>query len=287
MDFSILIPVYNHNIQALAAELHRQASKLTPNFQILFIDDCSDLSSSYLNQKVKTLENVAYEVLTDNIGRAAIRNLLFSKAEYLKCIILDGDVSITKTDFLTTYLGVLKEDNLVVGGHIYQNKPPKDNNKYLHWLYGSQIESRPAAERQTHAYDSFMTSNFACSKEVFNKVHFDESIRGYGHEDTLFGRQLEKLGIPILHIQNPVRHDGLDVKEVFISKQKEAVLNLKFLYKNGKLNFESKLIKFSKWTIVCKFISLFEKQLMNNLLGDNPSLLALQAQKVVWWTKSK
>ena len=287
MDFSILIPVYNSSVQRLAEELQKQAAELTPNFQILFIDDCSDLSISYINQKVKGLENVEYEVLTENIGRSAIRNKLFAQASYEKCIVLDGDVSITKTDFIKTYLGVLKDDNVVVGGHIYQKNPPKDTSKYLHWLYGSQIESSPAAERQKHPYKSFMTSNFACNKTIFENINFDESIKGYGHEDTLFGERLAQLKTPILHIQNVVRHDGMDTKELFLAKQKEAVENLRVLYDAGKITTESKLIRFSKRQLLCKLIGLFEKQIYQNLMGDNPGLLALQAQKLIWWTKSK
>ena len=74
--------------------------KINTKFQILFIDDCSDLSISYLNRKVNRLENVEYEVLSENIGRAAIRNKLVEMAKYEFCIIMDGDVNIVSDDYI-------------------------------------------------------------------------------------------------------------------------------------------------------------------------------------------
>ena len=130
MDFSILIPVYNQSIERLCNTLHEQASRLSTKFQILFIDDCSDLSISYLNRKVNRLENVEYEVLSENIGRAAIRNKLVEMAKYEFCIIMDGDVNIVSDDYIEQYLNGAMDNTILVGGHIYQEKTPENTGSY-------------------------------------------------------------------------------------------------------------------------------------------------------------
>lgn len=287
MEFSILIPVYNTSIQQLVEDLHQQANEISTKFQILLIDDCSELSCSYLNKKVALLDNVSYQVLTQNIGRAAIRNLLFETAKYDNCIVLDGDVSIIKADFVKTYLDNLTVQNIVVGGHVYQKAAPLNKKKYLHWLYGSKIESKTAQERAKQPYASFMTSNFACNKAIFNQLKFDEQIKGYGHEDTLFGFAAKEKNIPIQHIENAVQHDGIDEVEVFLSKQKNAVQNLKQLYQNLKyknlIAKHSKLIKSTKIPFLEMFSKMFQTALLKNLKSKQPNLKALQLMKLVWF----
>ncbi|MEM9260646.1 MAG: hypothetical protein AAGA62_13425, partial [Bacteroidota bacterium] len=54
---------------------------------------------------------------------------------------------------------------------------------------------------------------------------------GYGHEDTLWGQQLAKAGVGILHIDNPVTHLGLETSGVFLEKQHRAIHNLRLLKK--------------------------------------------------------
>lgn len=287
MEFSILIPVYNTHITGLAEALAKQAARISDTFQILFIDDRSELSISYINQKVQSLDHVEYEVLTTNIGRAAIRNLLFSKAKYEKCIIMDGDVSILRDDIIKLYVDNLQESEILVGGHVYQENKPDNQGKYLHWLYGSQIESKSAEERQKQPYYSFMTSNFACNHSTFNQLKFDENLKGYGHEDTLFGLKAQEMGIKITHIDNPVRHDGLDDYEDFLAKQKNAVLNLKKLYaespNRSALKKSSKLIKLATKPLPFFLLKALRPSIERNLRSDQPNLSRLQIQKLLWW----
>ena len=47
------------------------------------------------------------------------------------------------------------------------------------------------------------------SKTCFEQISFNEDLQGYGHEDTLFGYELDKKNIQIHHLDNPVLN-GLD-----------------------------------------------------------------------------
>lgn len=262
--FSVLIPVYNFNVRALVKTLHAQASKLATDFEILLIDDKSNdkfiekySSLSSFSDKI----NIVY--LKENIGRAKIRNLLFKKARFEDCIIMDCDVKIVSDSFLEDYFKNL-DNNIVVGGHIYTEKPPKNPKKYFHWLYGSRVEVQAIKNRLKNPYESFMTNCFATTKTIFNKIKFDANIAHYGHEDTLFGIGLKKAKIEIKHILNPVLHLGLDDEKTFYKKQEEAIENLARLYanENHKKDLENiKLIKFynSPLKYTLGFIKLYSK----------------------------
>ena len=53
-----------------------------------------------------------------------------------------------------------------------------------------------------------------------------KNIKGYGHEDTLFGYDLMKQRIPITHTDNPILVKDYDTNEEFIKKTERAIQNL-------------------------------------------------------------
>ena len=53
---------------------------------------------------------------------------------------------------------------------------------------------------------------------VLKDQGFNPLISGYGHEDTLFGFELEQNGIVIRHIDNPVLNAHLDSNTQFLYK---------------------------------------------------------------------
>ena len=59
----------------------------------------------------------------------------------------------------------------------------------------------------------------------------DESLHGYGHEDTLFGYRLQQEGVPIVHIDNPAENGQVEQNAEFLDKTAEAVANLALLYR--------------------------------------------------------
>jgi len=282
MDVSVLIPVYNYNISTLVTQLINQLEKLKLNFEILLIDDCSDLSSTYLNLKVNQKNNVKYEVLTENIGRAAIRNLLFKNAKYDFCICIDCDMLVENEHFINNYIKENEQNCILVGGHYYQKEKPKDNNLFLHWKYGTSIESRGKT--------SFMSSNFACNKNTFEQIKFNNSLKNYGHEDTLFGILAKEKQIEIKQVNNPLLHSGIETNTVFLEKQKQAVVNLKALYKSKsyskKMKNHIKLISYANIPFFGKTLRPLEPLLLKNLKSIKPNLFNLQLLKIIWWNKN-
>jgi len=238
---SILIPTYNQDITRLVAELHRQAMEQYVEFEMLVMEDGSTTALE-LNQTINELDHCKHIILKENIGRSAVRNKLADEAKYEHLLFMDCDAEVCSPYYVEKYLTFCKEECVVIGGTAYD---PNENNRNfsLRLTYGRKREARTAIERDKN---NFATFNFLISKSIFNQVRFDETIRGYGHEDMLFGHQLQQLGYKFIQIENPLIHKGLDDNNAFIRKTEEGTRNLFLLHETGRYPFlaeESKLLK--------------------------------------------
>jgi len=237
---SILIPTYNQDITSLVTELQHQVSEQFVDFEIIVMEDGSTLFVEE-NSIVNGLEYCRHIALKNNIGRSAVRNKLANEAKYGHLLFMDCDAEVCSAHFVEKYVTFCKEECIVIGGTAYD--PNETNPDYsLRLKYGRKREARTALER---GKNNFATFNFLISKSIFNKVRFDESIRGYGHEDMLFGHQLHQLGYEFIQIENPLIHKGLDDNNTFILKTEEGTRNLFLMYKTGCYPFlgeESKLL---------------------------------------------
>ncbi len=218
---SILIPVYNRNITALVKELHRQAVSLSVNFEIICMDDASSLYIEE-NKKVQLLDKVQWIEVKINQGRSEIRNALIEASSYDYLLFLDCDMQIPNQQFLAKY-SKLRENRVICGGRIYIDSD-LNNDTGLHFHYGKKRETFKTASSLSES--SFISGNFFIHKQVFKTVKFNADIKGYGHEDTLFGIELREAGIAILFTDNPTIHRGVDNNDSFLDKTRNAIDNL-------------------------------------------------------------
>src|SRR4030042_2590249 len=79
---SILIPVYNFNVVRLVGEVHHQALNSGAKFEIIVVDDGSDIHYKEQNRIISKLQDIRYEELSENIGRSRIRNKLAGMAAF-------------------------------------------------------------------------------------------------------------------------------------------------------------------------------------------------------------
>jgi glycosyltransferase involved in cell wall biosynthesis len=220
---TICIPVYNYNICKLAGELSGQALESKTEMEILIIDDGSD---QQYNDPLQSGHEIRFIRLETNVGRARVRNLFHQYARFENLLFLDCDSDIIDSGFLNKYFDCIhKGYSVICGGRVYPHTS-SGKNRILHWKYGMKKESKPAEIRNIYPERSFMTNNFLIRKNIFQKIVFNETLEGYGHEDTLFGFQLHKAGIPINHIDNPVLHGHLATNEEFLQKTRSAINNL-------------------------------------------------------------
>lgn len=274
---SILIPIYNFDIRKLVRELSNQAERTGVPYEINCLDDGSDWTFRKVNKEVASLSHIHYKELSTNVGRSRIRNLLAEQAQYDSLLFLDCDGIPAQGNFIELYCKHLPACQVVVGGRRYQDETPP-LPQLLHWQVGRHREARLTA--------GFQSNNFLIARSDFLSIRFDEQLKGYGHEDTLFGHELQSRELEVLHIFNPVIHLGLESSDVFLQKQEEAIYNLVRLHSNQPW-IRTKLITFAEQIEQARLaricIAAFSKtklRLKRNLLGTRPRLLSLDLYKM-------
>ncbi|MDX2188355.1 MAG: glycosyltransferase family A protein [Bacteroidota bacterium] len=284
---SVLIPIYNVLIKNLVQNLHQQLLKINGKFEILLFDDGSQENFKNENRIFSDWTNVVYKELPQNIGRSKIRNKLALEATYKHLLFLDCDVSIVDKNYISNYLPLLNQFQIISGGTNYTINPPNDNALKLHWLAGSKKEQKTALERNKKPFTSFTINNLMIQKEVFLKYQLDESISTYGHEDSLFGYKIMENNISILHINNPVIHEGLNESHDYIKKSMTAVDNLCYIIKEYNIGKDTKL--YQAYSLVRKLglskvfsiiIKMTENTIYTNLQSSNPSLILFDMVKL-------
>jgi len=287
---SILIPTYNYYIVKLVKDLHQQALEQYIDFEIIVMEDGSSLFIKE-NIEIEKLRNCKYIVLDKNIGRSAIRNKLADYSKFEHLLFMDCDAEVCSPYFVEKYLAFCNEECIVIGGTAYDLKE-RNRDFSLRLKYGREREARNFIDRNKN---NFATFNFLISKSIFNRVRFDENIRGYGHEDMLFGHQIHQLGYDFIQIDNHLIHKGLDDNMTFIKKTEEATRNLFLLYKTGNYPFladESKLLtsllKLQNLHLVGLFSGLYN--FTNNILlwmlcRKSPSLILFDLYKLLFLSK--
>ncbi len=286
---SILIPVYNFDVRKLTTDLQSQCVAMGEEFEIILMDDASNSSFQHLNKQLSKLSGVVYEELEKNIGRAAIRNKLAAKAKYDTLIFMDCDSKVLSRDFIKKYLISAQSDAVVCGGRTYFATPPESPLLMLHWKFGKDREQSDASRRAISPWHSFMTNNFLIPKNIMLQIGFDETLRHYGHEDTLFGLELAALKIPVKHINNPLEHVGLETSNEFLVKSRQALDNLFFLEQSGKL-IETKLLRhykllkrFGLIRILSSIFNRYQSRMEGHLKSSNPSLFVFDFYKLSYF----
>lgn len=289
---SILIPTYNYNVLPLVQKIHRQATELDLIFEILVFDDASPRVIEQ-NKHIESLPNSTYKILSKNIGRSAIRNLLAKEATYENLLFLDADVTVHSKDFIKNYIEVISKGfyQVVYGGIIYQKKQPS-SNQLLRWIYGNKREALIAEQRTQDPYVSFLTLNFLINKSVFDQVCFNETIPNLRYEDLLFSYHLKQHNISTQHINNQVIHDGIETSEVFLSKTDDSLKGLKYLLDHELLPYEyAKISRTYAWLqktrlnrVIKKEHELFKNLYIKNLLSENPSLFVYDIYRLGYLT---
>lgn len=291
---SILIPIYNYNVVTLVKTLHQQAKDLYFEFEILAYEDGS---TQYLteNSQLQALAHCQYLQRRENIGRSAIRNLLAENAQYNHLLFIDCDALVSNKEFIKKYLAFCNESCVVIGGTAYD---PTDKNPQhaLRLKYGRKKETKAPLERdKSGKYTHFSTFNFMIEKNIFQQIKFRETIKGYGHEDTLFGYQLSTKKIKLYNIDNPLIHKGLDENHIYLRKTETATKNLYTLYQSNKYPFliqQSALLqifeKISRWGFAKLFAKLFnisKPLLYYQLTSPHPSLVLFDIYKLLYLCK--
>ncbi len=287
---SILIPTYNYNIYPLVKCLENLAIKAKIDFEIIAIDDGSNSNLNIENDKINLLVNSRFIAKKENVGLSQNRNNLVSLSKYKYLLFIDGDSKITNKNYINNYLVALDQNpDVIYGGRVHPNKV--EPNRKLRWKYGKQHEDSKAIERRKIGYKSVLFNNTIIKKSIFETINFDKNITKYGHEDSIFAYQLSLKKAKVLHIDNSVLHNDVDMNEVFFRKTQRALENLNYIYKNEIIEnefitFLSFFSKISASRINYLFAigyKIFNALFRLNLTSNNPSLFIFNIFRISYF----
>lgn len=286
---SILIPIYNFKVVKLVSTLHKQCEKAKCSYEILAFDDQSKDEFKKVNAVLRGYFGVNYTELSQNLGRAKIRNWLAKSASYENLLYLDCDSKVSGKNFIGTYLSHIKNYDVISGGRGYAPKPPRAYTKKLHWLYGTKKESKNAVFRNKNSVSYFHSNNFLIRRDIILKTPFKEDVVGYGYEDLELAKEIQKQGYSIRHIDNQIEHLGLEKNKVFLEKSRNAIDNLLQLKYDGidlPTNIEkyaSRLYDFGFHEDFLRFYQKRKNRIENNLLSKQPKLKNLDFYKLNYY----
>jgi glycosyltransferase involved in cell wall biosynthesis len=229
---SILIPTYNYDCTNLVRDLHRQAECAGIDYEIVVADDASPIKGCAERvREINTWPNCRLIELERNLGRARIRNRLADEARFEWLLFMDSDAEVISDSFIVDYLKHTDAD-VVCGGLCHADALPSPEVS-LRYAYEKRADKKRAAcYREKRPYEQFITFCFMVRASVFQAIRFDDSITEYGHEDTLFGVELERRKVNIRHIDNPMRQGGIETNAEFVEKTRAALRNLVLMEDN-------------------------------------------------------
>lgn len=286
---SVLIPVYNYNIQNLVENLLNQFESLNCKWELFLSDDMSETDCKKDNVKfISGLDksNVILYQQEKNIGNAANRNYLIEKANYEWLLFLDADVLPVKGDFLSLFISAFKITNrdLISGNIVYDSENPKPH--LLRWKYGKLKEEILIEERKRKPILNLRGANFAIRKSVALKFKMPILKEKYGFVDTRFFLQFSDDQVEV--IENSVYHLGIEENKVYVAKIKQAISNAYYLMNNNiELSNQLTLISsYKKVRLFKRFLAFFfgisKSSIERNLLSENPSIFVFQLFKILY-----
>jgi len=260
---SILIPTYNYNPQPLVDELNRQALGLGLEYEIIVLDDASTTPVVLSGCNVIRMDK--------NVGRAKGRNILTSRARYPYLLFLDSDSMPANDDFLKRYIDNCRLDVVLAGGRIYH---PQSGS--LLTLYGAKERNPEQMQSSDKVRFPFLSPNFLIDAELFNVVRFDDKLTKYGHEDTIFGIELMRHGIPYYRFDNPVYHEHIEPNEEYLRKVEMAMQTFRSLFTSYPELMEYPIVRYSS------YVPSLPLEWLRRRIIEKPSVRLLQIYKMLY-----
>ena len=295
--FSILIPTYNFDCLSLIQELEEQCEALRRadgdfDYEIIVADDCStrkDLVQALQELTEQLGERVKLIALTQNVGRAEVRNKLLREAHGAWVLLMDSDARVVRKDFLQKYWEQRHKAEVIIGGILHPSEVMP--GRELRIVYEQSFEKERSVDwRQHHPYARFSVFNLMARKQVITQFCFDIRCEEYGYEDFFLGVALEEAGVTVCHIDNPLLHTGIDTSEDFLRKAETAVRTLSRLpqHLRRKTGLEKHASRFSRLCLSGLFVGAVQPLLpliRKQLLSKNPSVKLLQLYKMFLYLK--
>lgn len=225
---SVLIPFLCDDPDALLAMLEREAETLGGAVEAVLLDDGTGDTTltTRLAERIAAMRlPVRLVSSAENLGRSRGRNRLTAEARGRHWLFLDSDMRPDSGRFLADWLALAAgTDPAVAFGGFSLDQAPRERRHAVHRAMALRSDCTPAAERAKRPEKHVFTSNLLVRRDVFEVEGFDAAFAGWGWEDVEWGMRVARRW-PIVHIDNPATHMGLDTVEALAAKYEQSAAN--------------------------------------------------------------
>lgn len=225
---SVLIPFLRDDPRELLAALDAEAAALNGAVELVVLDDGT--GDAGLTQALTTVVAamalpVRLITLAANEGRSIGRNRLATAARGRTLLFLDSDMRPDTPDFLGRWAAVVRDaDPAVAFGGFSLKQAPSDRKFALHRAMATKGECLDHIERSKAPEKYVYTSNLLVRRDVFDSEAFDPAFSGWGWEDVEWAMRVSRR-FPVIHIDNPATHMGLDTADDLARKYEQSAPN--------------------------------------------------------------
>ena len=189
LKFSFIIPVYNrpNEVEELLESLSKQTNK---NFEVVIVEDGSDLKSDAIVEKYKQQLDISY-YFKENTGPGISRNYGFERAQGNYCIFLDSDCILPRHYFETVQNELANNYVDAFGGPDRAHKSFSKLQKAINYSMTSFFTTGGIRGGKKKLDKFFPRSfNMGYSREVFDKTQGFSKLR-FGEDIDMSIRIIE------------------------------------------------------------------------------------------------
>ena len=172
MDYSIVVPVYNSckTLPVLMQELNVVITKMKADFEIIFVDDCSNDDSWQVLKELKNKNNhIKIIRLANNVGQwmATLAGIKKTSGKFI--ITIDDDLEYDTND-IELLIQTYQQSNV----YLLYGIPTEKKNKNLSYKLFFRLRDRFLRL----FFDKLQTESFKIFKR---EIYFDEDGKMYSH----------------------------------------------------------------------------------------------------------
>lgn len=225
---SVLIPFLRDDPTALLRCLDAEAPALEGAAELVVLDDGTGdatLTTALIGEVGAARLPVRLITLPINEGRSQGRNRLATAARGRTWLFLDSDMRPDRPDFLQAWLALVRHENPAVAfGGFSLLQAPTDGQFAVHRALAARSECLPVEVRRLTPEKYVYTSNLLVRRDVFESEAFDPGFTGWGWEDVEWAMRVSRAH-PVLHVDIPATHMGLDTVESLMRKYEQSAGN--------------------------------------------------------------
>jgi glycosyltransferase involved in cell wall biosynthesis len=243
---SVLVPFFRDDPTPILLACREASRRLGGRVEFVLHDDGS-ADMVLLNKITRTMAGLASPVFLyispNHQGRSATRNALVATARAHHVLFLDADMIPDHDAFLDHWLEAASQPETAIAfGGFSVAQTQRASATDLHYFLSRRADCRSAADRMRDPAQFTTTSNLLVRRDVLEAFPFDGDFRGWGWEDVDWALRVAEAH-PILHIDNPATHAGLDSVPTLLRKYREAGPN----YRRLALKHPDAVRRFRSW----------------------------------------